>query len=121
MRQRLLPGRKALVLVLAELERMAQAEGWRMDATMKPAVGPPAGVENITRYPVAVHLQNQDASATAPPPFVRLVTFLRQLSLLDKQVEVTSLSVQSTPAGITSADLDMHFWSLNPDAKAAAK
>jgi hypothetical protein len=120
-RERMLPGRKALVPLLAELERMARTEGWRMDAAMKPPVGAPAGVENVLRYPVAIHLQNQADPGSGPPAFVRLASWLRRLSLLGQRVEVASLSVQSTPSGISAADLELHFWSLNPDAKVAAK
>jgi len=120
-RDLILPDREALLPVLARLEQTARAAGWSFGVTMKPAMAPMPAAPGISRVPVAVVLQAQPVTGGEAPPFARLAALLRQVSLLPKKVEVTSLVVRASPQGISEAELELVFWTLNPDEEAAPK
>lgn len=120
-RSLMLPDREALLPVLASLEQTARSEGWSFGVTVKPPLAPLSVAPGISRIPVAVVLRSQPAASDAAPPFVRLAAWLRQISLLSRKAEVSSLVVRASPQGISEVELDLVFWALNPNEKAAPK
>ena len=88
---------------------------------MKPAMAPMPETPGISRIPVSVVLQAQPTTSGDAPPFARLAALLRQVSLQPKKVEVSSLVVRASPQGISEAELELVFWTLNPDEKPAPK
>jgi hypothetical protein len=117
----MLPDREALLPVLASLEQAARMEGWSFGVTVKPPLVRLPVAPDLARIPVAVVMQAQPLASESAPPFVRLAALLRQVSLLTQKVDVSGLTVRASPQGISEVELELVFWTLNPDEKAAPK
>ena len=117
--QTLVSQRKEILPLLTHLEAAARQSGWRCERTMKPAQPAPSGLTNLTLHPVVFRLM----PATEQPSgyYPRLLEWLNSIGTLEKRAEVVSIHIQATGAGITSAEIKLHFFSANAHEETAAK
>ena len=111
--------RKVIPPLLAQLETRARELGWRSERSMKAAQPSPSGQTNLTLHPVVLRLSPAAGQASASYP--RLLEWLNSVSTLEKRAEIVSVHVQADGAGISSAEIKIHFFSTPAHEEIAAK
>jgi hypothetical protein len=104
---------------ISELERKGRELGWRVEISTPPAQPKHGGYTPVTRHPVLVRLE--DEAELPDPAFRRLLTWLRSVSSLTQRVEVASLQLRCAGAGLVGAQLELHFFSLEPHEATSTK
>ena len=105
--------------VVSQLEAGARSLGWRAEVTIKPAVPAPHGIKELTLHPVWIELSSEPGQTQ--PGHLRLLAWLREISSLEKRIEVSTLKLQSSGGGLDEAHVELRLLSLNPNEEAAAK
>ena len=111
--------RKEIPPLLAQLETRARELGWRSERSMKAAQPSPSGQTNLTLHPVVLRLS--PAAGQAGASYLRLLEWLNSVTALEKRAEVVSVHVQADGAGISSAEIKLHFFSTPAHEEIAAK
>ena len=86
---------------------------------MKAAQPSPSGQTNLTLHPVVLRLS--PAAGQAGASYLRLLEWLNSVTALEKRAEVVSVHVQADGAGISSAEIKLHFFSTPAHEEIAAK
>lgn len=111
--------RGEIASLLFDLDARARKLGWRVEISVKP-IGPAAGgFKELTIHPVFIRLD--DEAELSEPPYQRLLTWLRHLSLLPKRAEVVACRLRSAGAGLVSAEVELNLFSFNQGEEAAAE
>jgi hypothetical protein len=103
--------RKEIPPLLSRLDAKARELGWRCEASLKPPVSAPGGVQELIAHPVAIELRYDYAQPERAYP--ALLAWLWTVSTLQPRVEVTALKLQSLGHGLNAAQLELNFFSLN--------
>jgi len=111
--------RKEIIPLLIALESNARQRGLRCERAMKPAQSFGNGLTNLELHPVVFRLQ--PAAEVAPGLYPQLLEWLNSVPTLKKRGEVASLHVQADASGIQSAEVKLHFFSLQAHEETAAK
>jgi len=111
--RQLIRERKTVVRALSQLEQQAHALGFRFEVSTKPAVTNAAGFKELTIQSAVITLENgSDREGTA---FVRLLSWLQQISQLEGKIEVATLSLRSKGDGLSQARVDLNFWRIDEE------
>ena len=105
--------------LLSRLEASARQLGWRVEASIQPAVSQPGGLKELTLHPVIIQLE--DTAEPAAPAYARLIDWLRTASSLPRRVEVVSLQLRSAGSGLRKAQIELHLFSLNSSEEVSPK
>ena len=103
--------RKEIPPLLSKLDAKARQLGWRCEASLKPPVGAPGGVRELTAHPVAIELHYDYVQPERA--YNGLLAWLWTVSTLQPRAEVTALKLQSLGHGVNAAQLELNFFSLN--------
>ena len=105
--------------IISRLETSARSLGWRAEVTIKPAIPVPHGLKDLTMHPVWIGLSTEPGQPE--PGHLRLFAWMREISSLEKRVEISTVKLQSSGKGLDEANVELRFFSLNPHEEAAAK
>ena len=111
--------RKEIPPLLAQLESHAHDLGWRFERSMKASQPSPFGQTNLTLHPVILRLLPGAGQTAGSYP--RLLEWLNSVAALEKRAEVVSVHIQADGAGISGAEIKLHFFSTPAHEKIAAK
>lgn len=103
--------RKEIPPLLSKLDARARELGWRCEASLKPPVAAPGGVQELTAHPVAIELHYDYVQPERA--YNALLAWLWTVSTLQPRAEVTALKLQSLGHGLNAAQLELSFYSLN--------
>lgn len=120
--------RKEIPPLLAQLESKARQLDWHCERSLRPAIVAPHGISNLTLHPVSLQLTavagRQLPPALQQPPvpaFHRLNAWLDSVASLPRRAEIVNLELRADGAGLSSAEVKLHFYSANDHAEAAKK
>ena len=111
--------RKEIPPLLVPLETRARELGWRFERSMKAAQLSPSGQTNLTLHPVVLRLS--PAAGQASASYLRLLEWLNSVTTVSRRAEIVSVHVQADGAGISSAEIKLHFFSTPAHEEIAAK
>ena len=103
--------RKEIPALLGQLETKARELGWRCETSLKPAVPTPGGIGELTMHPVAIALHYE----YVPPEraYPGFLAWLGTLSTLPRRAEVSAVRLRSLGHGLSGAQVELNFFSLN--------
>lgn len=116
-RARLLAGRQELRTVLERIENEARRRGWRVELSLSPPVNRPHGLDQVTAYPVALHLT--PSGDDAPPGFRSLIDWLDGIPRSPRHAAVTGLSLRANGKGRTALRVDLQVFGVMENDQAA--
>jgi len=111
--------REEIARMLSRLEQRAHALGFQVEVSSKPAVTNAAGFKELTIHSALFSLDND--SDHDGPAFVRLLSWLGEVSQLGRKVEVAALSLRSKGDALARAQVELNFWSIKDHGQPAAK
>jgi len=111
--------RKEIPALLSQLDATARKLGWRCEAALKPAVSAPGGVRDLTAHRVVADLRYDYVQPERA--YAGLVSWLWSVSTLPARAEVAAVKLQSLGHGLNSAQVELIFYSLNPNAETPSK
>jgi hypothetical protein len=119
----LIQGSEELVEFISQTERLALAQGWRTEVSLKPAFQPAPDLPEACVVPAEIILINapQTNPESTPAAYFRCLTFLRQLKDLNKKFEIASIILKTGSEGLQSAEMKLHIWTRPSDEKTPAK
>ncbi len=117
--QQLIHDRTIIARTLSRLEQQARAAGFQAEISLKPGVTNAAGFKELTVHPASIALENDNDRDGRS--FNRLLAWLREASHPGTKIEVAGLSLRSRGDRLTSAQVELNFWSIDEHDKPAAK
>lgn len=120
----LIPQRENVVSLVAEIEKVCRQSGWKPEISVRAASEKTSPMGKATILPATLRLRNASAPAgdAKTSAFDRLLAILSQLDHFPHKVEITSLSaVADRDASVSSAVVELQFWTRKANEKPAAK
>jgi len=103
--------RKEIPPLLSKLDAKARELGWRCEASLKPPVTAPGGVQELIVHPVSIELRYDYVQPERA--YNGLLAWLWTVSSLQPRPEVAAVKLQSLGHGLNAAQLELNFFSLN--------
>lgn len=118
----LIPKRENVVGLVVETEKLCRQSGWKPDLVVRTAIEKTRSIDGATILPATLRLQTQPGSEALASSFDRLLVLLSQIDHFPYKVEIVSLSaVAERDASVSSAVIELHFWTRKANEKPAAK
>ena len=105
--------RKEIPPLLSKLDAKARELGWRCEASLKPVVTAPGGVQELAAHPVVIELRYEYVQPERA--YAALLAWLWTVSTLQPRAEVTSLKLQSLGHGLNGAQVELTFFTRNAE------
>lgn len=111
--------RRDLLPLLNQLEATARDLGWKCDRALRAAHAAVNGETNLMVHPVDLRLTR--SGTTGPASYPRLLEWLSRVDTLPTHSKIVAIDLHSDAAGISGADVKLHFFTLNAHEETAAK
>lgn len=103
--------------LVARLEQFAHTLGFNAQVSMSPVITNAAGFRDLALHPAVIRLETRENRERGS--LARMLQWLRHASTLGRKVETRTLSLRANAEGLASAQVELHFWTINPDAGSA--
>ena len=105
--------------LVSRLEESARALRFQVQTSIKPAITNAFGFKELAVHPVLFRLDARERREQ--PAFVRALDWLRYASTIGRKIESQSVTLASQADGLTSAQVELQFWSINKHDEPAKK